>query len=91
MKTKILLKIILASLLVAFAFYGSIFLLLWIWPSIEGLIIGLCLGLALVLEIIREGYPIWFKDYTNEFWKKEEEKKCLEKEAEEEEKLLLKL
>jgi len=74
MNKKLILKMIIANMLVGFILFGCMFLFLLIWPSLVGGFIGFILGLALVIEIIRKGYTVWFKDYIEEYWRKEEEK-----------------
>jgi len=74
MEGKTMLKLVASIILVNVAFFGPIFLFMWLCPNYIGAIAGTCLGIALSVEIVRECYPVWFKDYIEDFWRREEEK-----------------
>jgi len=79
------LKMLAASLFTIFVSFGTVILTLYYLPNLNGLCIGLLLGFIVFCIVVFICYPIWFKDYIEEFWIKEEEKKCQEKEVEEKE------
>ena len=80
MKAKDKLKVVGATTLT-----GAVFLLLLLYGAFVlqtayGVLMSMMLGFILLILIFYFCYPIWFKDYIEEFWKKREEKLNEEKE-----------
>jgi len=73
MKKKDGLKLVGATGLCGLVMVASLFLGLLL-STTYGMVMSLLLGFVLICLIIVFGYPVWFKDYIEEFWRKEEEK-----------------
>jgi len=74
MNIKTSMKIILSCILVPITALGLLILTLYVFPNTIGLILGLLLSGSFFTLVIIYGYPVWFKDYIKEYWKKQEEK-----------------
>jgi len=84
---KTLIKVIASSILIPITSFGILILTLFVFPNTLGLCLGVVLGFSFMMLVIAYGYPVWFKDYIEEFWEKkekEEKEKCQEKEEAEE-------
>jgi len=64
-------KVVLSTMLVIATFWGTIFVTLFFIPTDLGLLLGFLLGLVTAGFILFYFYPIWFKDYIEEYWEKQ--------------------
>jgi len=80
MNQKTFVKLIIANILLGLLFIGGIFFSAFITKTETGIILGGLITVILIAFLMAMVYPIVFKDYIEEFWKKQEEKECQEKE-----------
>jgi len=74
MDIKTFTKLCLATALCASTLFGIPALIILMNGITEySLVLGIILGLVLTCVIINFGYPVWFRDYIDEYWKKQEE------------------
>ena len=74
MKTKDIIKNLLGTLLLTFVFGISVCFGLFVLKTDYGIVISLILAFTFVGLILYFCYPIWFKDYIEEYWRKYESK-----------------
>jgi len=74
MKTKDLIKNILGTLLLTFVLGMSACLGLFVFKTDYGFVMACLCGLIIVFLIVYFCYPVWFKDYIEEYWRKYESK-----------------
>lgn len=74
MNRKDIIKNILCAGFLACILICSVCFGIFVLQTEYGLVLSIVLGLVLVFLIFWFCYPIWFKDYINEFWKEHESK-----------------
>jgi len=74
MRTKVAIKVLICSIMVPLISLGIIIFSLYLFQSDAGLILGIILAMGFMIAIVAYGYPVWFKDYIKEYWKKQDAK-----------------
>lgn len=71
MKRKDIIKSILGAGLLTVVLMGSVCFGLFVLQTDYGILLSGLFGFILVCLVVWFCYPVWFKDYINEFWKDE--------------------
>lgn len=71
-------KILVSSMLVSLISIVILVFVMWLFPNDLGMLLGFGFAYSFFVLVIYFVYPIIFKDYIKEFWKKQEEKNEIE-------------
>ena len=74
MDTRTFLKLGSCTITLIVLFFGTIIFFAWLLNSLLGIILGVAIAMIIFVLFVEYVYPLLFKEYIKEFWRKQDEK-----------------